>query len=57
MAKSIPSADLLRLLCLQSLVGGALKAKDIESLKRRFLQVNHSVGYELSFRHTVLNIY
>jgi vacuolar protein sorting-associated protein 33A len=40
MAKDVPITDILRLLCLQHLVGGNLKSKDIENLKRRFLQVH-----------------
>ena len=54
MAKNIPIASILRILCLQNLVGGNLKSKDVENLRRRFLQVlvprDHtyiqSYGYE-----------
>lgn len=40
MAKNVPLTDVLRLLCLQSLVGGGLKQKEAEGLRRQFLQVN-----------------
>jgi len=39
MAKDIPALDILRLLCLQSLVGGGLKPKELEGLRKQFLQV------------------
>ena len=39
MARNAPITDVLRLICLQSLVGGGLKQKDLENLKKQFLQV------------------
>jgi len=42
MAKDVPALDILRLLCLQSLVGGGLKPKELDGLRKQFLQVNHS---------------
>ena len=39
MARNAPLADVLRVLCLQSLIGGGLKPKEVESLRRQFLQV------------------
>lgn len=39
MARNVPVMDVLRLLCLQSLVGGGLKPKEVESLRKQFLQV------------------
>ena len=41
MARGVPITDILRLLCLQSLVGGGLKTKEAENLRRQFLQVSH----------------
>jgi vacuolar protein sorting-associated protein 33A len=39
--KNVDVVEVLRLLCLQSLIGGNLKSKDIETLRRQFLQVFH----------------
>jgi len=39
MARNAPPTDVLRVLCLQSLVGGGLKPKEVESLRKQFLQV------------------
>ena len=39
MAKDVPALDILRLLCLQSLVGGGLKPKELDGLRKQFLQV------------------
>jgi hypothetical protein len=39
MARNAPLTDVLRVLCLQSLIGGGLKPKEVESLRRQFLQV------------------
>jgi hypothetical protein len=38
-AKDVPALDILRLLCLQSLVGGGLKPKELDGLRKQFLQV------------------
>jgi hypothetical protein len=54
MSKKAAPLAVLRLLCLQSLVGGSLKPREIETLKKQFLQViciwllSHmqSYGYE-----------
>ena len=39
MARNVPATEILRLICLQSLVSNGLKQKEIENLKRHFLQV------------------
>jgi hypothetical protein len=39
MSKRVGPLAVLRLLCLQSLVGGSLKPREIENLKKAFLQV------------------
>ena len=40
MSKNVPPTDVLRLLCLQSIVGGSLKPREAENLRKQFLQVN-----------------
>lgn len=39
MAKDVAALNILRLLCLQSLVGGGLKPKELDGLRKQFLQV------------------
>jgi vacuolar protein sorting-associated protein 33A len=39
MSKNVPPTDVLRLLCLQSLVGGSLKPREAENIRKQFLQV------------------
>ena len=39
MARNVPARDVLRLICVQSLVSGNLKPKEVESLRKQFLQV------------------
>jgi len=48
MAKNVPATDILRLICLQSLVSNGLKQKDIETLKRHFLQVFIPLQFSLT---------
>jgi ABC-type proline/glycine betaine transport system permease subunit len=48
MAKNVPATDVLRLICLQSLVSNGLKQKEIETLKRHFLQVFISLQFSLT---------
>jgi vacuolar protein sorting-associated protein 33A len=43
-AKNVPITDVLRLLCLQSLVGGGLKPKEVESLRKQILQVKTNIS-------------
>jgi len=38
-ARDVPATDILRLLCLQSLVGGPIKPKDTDNIRKQFLQV------------------
>jgi vacuolar protein sorting-associated protein 33A len=56
MGKNVPLTDVLRLLCLQSLVGGGLKQKEAEGLRRQFLQVNLPFPLLLTSRRTAMNI-
>lgn len=55
MAKDVPSIDILRLLCLQSLVGGGLKPKEVESIRKQFLQVPADAFECSRSRHMVMN--
>lgn len=43
MSKKAAPLAVLRLLCLQSLVGGNLKPREIENLKKAFLQVTENM--------------
>lgn len=56
MSKNVSPIEVLRLLCLQNLVGGSLKPKEAENIRKQFLQVRSLLPSRLILRHMDISI-